>query len=250
MSNLVRGLVATSTMKDPTEVAVLECLADHANDYGESCFAGIPRIAKLVRRSERMVIRVIQQLEEDGWLSRVVGNGAGNLTQYTLNVDKLKGCQDVTLLPRSKKSKRVTPAQQRVTPETQKGDTGDTAYKEGTLFNSKSNSIPPNPPQAGGGGSIDSAVAQVSSALGITNRRTKRLLRDGIALAAEKGELPPTIALEMIAAWNRQAANGPLLHRKFGIKNFFSDGIWRDEDRWLWNEELLRLRAGASAGSR
>ena len=68
MSIPLMSLVWTSTMLDPTEVSVLGCLASHANDYGESCFAGMPRIAGLTRLSVRQLRRVLQKLEVAGWL--------------------------------------------------------------------------------------------------------------------------------------------------------------------------------------
>lgn len=102
---------------------------------------------------------------------------------------------------------------------------------------------------AAGGTLVEHAVDQVCSALGIANHRMYSLLRCVISLAAEKGDPPASVALAMIAAWNKQNREGALLHRRFGLRKFFGEGIWRDENRWLWNEELLRQRAGASAGS-
>ena len=110
----------------------------------------------------------------------------------------------------------------------------------------------PLPPSRGEGegeeNAVERAVDQVFSALGIANRRLRRLVRATIELEAEKGEPSPTTALAMIAAWNRQAAMGHLLHRKYGLRKFFGEGIWRNERRWLWNEELLRQQAQASVG--
>lgn len=93
------------------------------------------------------------------------------------------------------------------------------------------------------------AVDQVCSAIGLANRRKRRLIRDVILLESEKGELPPTIALAMIAAWNDQAKSGPLLAAKYGVTKFFGEGIWKDKDRWHWNEQLLREQAQARVGS-
>jgi hypothetical protein len=246
------GLVWTSTMRDATEVAVLSCLASHANDEGESCFAGIPRIARIVRRSERTVQRTIEDLEKAGWLLVLRGDGAGNFTRYEIVVEQLKGCQDVTLLRRSK---RVTSVQERVTLAPEKGDIGDSTILKETLEETKANKTPPNPPQAGERvieiptPALDRGADQVMCALGLAKPRLRKRIRAVIALEAEKGEPPPTIALDMIAAWREQARLGHLLHRKYGIMNFFELGIWKDKNSWLWNEELLRQRAQASVGS-
>ena len=237
-------------MKDATEVAVLSCLASHANDDGESCFAGIPRIAKLVRRSERTVQRTLDALEAAGWLTVLRGDGAGNFTRYEISVEQLKGCQDVTLL---RKAKRVTLAQERVTLTTQKGDIGDTLILKGNVSETKANGTPPRPLASEGGrglkNALNYAVDQVCSALAVTNRRKHKLLRDVIALEAEKGDPPATIALAMIAAWNAQAVNSPVLRVKLGLARFFGEGIWKDGRRWHWDEEQLRRNGQASVGS-
>lgn len=199
------ALVWTSTMKDATEVEVLSRLASHANEDGESCFAGVPRIAKLVRRSERTVQRTIESLERDGWLSVVRGGGAGNLTQYLINVEKLKGCQDVTLLS---KPKRVTLAQKRVTLATKKGDIGAAPPIEGNVFKRKSKQTPPNPPPAGGAkltsdpnaDELDAATERLIEAFGLTRRRDRRRLRAQVEALSARGEPPAAVADAMIAA--------------------------------------------------
>jgi hypothetical protein len=109
-------------MKDATQVQILNYLANCADDDGGNCFPGMPRIARMARCSERTVIRVIAQLEKDGWISVARGSGRSpkqarpgeNRSQFQISVAKLKGCQDVTLSPRSK----------RVTSAPPKGDTG------------------------------------------------------------------------------------------------------------------------------
>jgi helix-turn-helix protein len=200
VSNLVVPLVWTSTMRDPTEVAVLACVASHCNDFGEGCFAGIPRIAKMVRRSERTVQRTLQDLEAAGWLKVDRGTGSGNFTYYTVNVDRLKGCQDVTLQPRNK---RVTPATQRVTSATQKGDIGDAPLKEGNIrANTKANNTPQTP-LAGGADqmnskALDDATERAMEGLGFTRRRDRRRLRAEIERLSVRGEPPAKVAEAMI----------------------------------------------------
>lgn len=244
-------------MRDATEVAVLSCLASHANEDGQSCFAGVPRIAKLVRRSERTVQRTIDALEVAGWLTVRRGDGAGNLTQYEINVDMLKGCQDVTLLS---KSKRVTLAQKRVTPAPKKGDIGDLPLFEGNVVKQKASVTPPNPlvtegaeeRQSAKREQVEDAISQVCSALGISNPRKRKVIGRAIELEAEKGEQPPSTALAMIAALRRKAELSGLL-RPCGLDKFLGDGLWLDEDRWYWDKDALRedrRRVEAGVGMR
>jgi hypothetical protein len=148
-------------MTDPSEVSVLSILASHANDEGDSCFAGIPRIAKMARRSERTVTRILAKLEKDGWLTAERGDGAGHKTQYHIDVEKLKGCQDVTLLGKRKVT-QIRPSEDVVKGDmvTEKGDMvtekGDTSDKPphpligGTLkANVKANNTPLPPAERG-----------------------------------------------------------------------------------------------------
>ena len=106
-----------------------------------------------------------------------------------------------------------------------------------------------NHPADGAQAQLEDAVDQVCVARGISNRRKRRLVREALELAGARGESPPDAAQAMIAALNRQDDVGHLLHRKFGLEKFIGTGIWRDENRWLWNEELLRDRAAASVGT-
>jgi len=219
-------------MKDPTEVAVLSCLASHANDSGESCFAGVPRVAALVRRSERTVTRTLDALQKAGWLEIVRGNGSGNLSRYRINAEKLEGCQDVTLRPKQ----RVTLAQKRVTPATKKGDMGDNPPHPllgRNVVKQKANEKPPQPPacpprrvksprrgpRSGGGpeaatpgrsanataAELDAATEQAMLACGLTRFRDRRRLRAQIEALAERGE-PPALAAQVIVDEHRKPA--------------------------------------------
>ena len=247
--------------ENANEVAVLVCLANFADDDGGNCFPGVRRIARMTRYSERTVIRVLARLERDGWM-RILqrGNGAGNTSEYLIDAEHLrdgveKGCHGVTL---SKSQKRVTTA-------TKKGDNGN---KKGDIDDNPPHplfgrsviepSVDPSPPSplAGEGvaareRAIELAVDQVCSALGIANRRKRRLLGRVIELEAEKGELPPTTALAMIAAARRKAEMGHLL-RPCGLDKFFGEGIWRDERAWFWDHDAIRevkRKAEARTGS-
>jgi len=107
------ALVWGSTLRDRTQIDVLNYLANCGNDEGGNCFPGIPRIARFVRCSERTVIRTITVLERLGFIRVFRGDGRGNFTEFLINVDKLKECQDVTL----------SGARKRMTTTTKKGDT-------------------------------------------------------------------------------------------------------------------------------
>jgi hypothetical protein len=100
-------------------------------------------------------------------------------------------------------------------------------------------------------GGVERAVDQVCSALGIANHRKRKLLRAAILLAAEKGEPPPTIALEMIAAVRDQDEAHAMrrLRFKYGLRTFFGDGIWRDRNRWAWDVGEIKLQSEARVGS-
>jgi hypothetical protein len=113
----------------------------------------------------------------------------------------------------------------------------------------------PQPPQAGASEfnlALERSVDQVCSALGITNRRKRKPVRYAIATAAEKGELPATLALEMIAAVRDQDRLHleRALKFKFGFEKFIGLGIWRDRDRWAWDTAELKLQSEARMGTR
>jgi len=101
--------------EDATECQILGCLANHCDDDGRSCFPSIARIARMSRRSERTVIRVVAALEEGGWIEVERGAGRGQMSQYAINVAKLKGCHGVTL----------SGFPEKVTLTTEKGDIDD-----------------------------------------------------------------------------------------------------------------------------
>lgn len=86
---------------------------------------------------------------------------------------------------------------------------------------------------------VEHAISQVCSALGISNPRKRKLFGRAIELEAEKGEFPPTTALAMIAALRRKAELSHLL-RPCSLDVFIGLGIWRDEDRWPWDNRAIR----------
>lgn len=86
---------------------------------------------------------------------------------------------------------------------------------------------------------VELAVDQVMNALAIANRRKRRLLQDVILLESEKGEPPQSVALAMIAAWQKKAKFGHVLY-PCRFERFFGDGIWRDDRQWPWDKQALR----------
>lgn len=261
---------------DPTLTNVLVVLGNSADDNGENCFPGNALIARRTRYSERTVIRAIVELERQGWIT-VLQRGGGRPkrgarkhelaeyhTQYRINVSRLKGCQSVTVL---ELAERVTPATRKGDRVPGKGDTDDNPPHPlfGRTVREPSLNRSPQPPTASRpqgvmkfpsddpAERVSSATDQVCSALGIgeEQRRKRRMVRGAIRLAAEKGELPATIALDMIAAVRDQDEEylRGRLKFKYGLAKFIGEGIWRDRDRWGWDVPAMRLQAEARAGS-
>ena len=251
---------------DQTAAGVMGVLANSADDDGTNCFPGTRLIARRARVSERTVMRAIQKLEAEGWLWVIQrGLGSGNRTEFRLNVKRLhegaertraeeaemKRCHGVTFHRRPQK---VTPAPRKGDIGARKGDIGDTPLLVLPVSDSPGEPTPPNPlPREGAREfELERAVDQVCSALGLANRRKRKLVRYAIALAAEKGELPATLALAMIAAVREQDARHLAGELKFkhSLTKFLGEGIWRDENRWGWDPAEMRRQAEARVGSR
>lgn len=261
MSAKVMGLVWDSTLEDAATVAVLLYLANCGDDDGMNAFPGVARIASRARYSERTVKRVIAQLAIDGWISIVErGGGQGHTSAYEVDVERLQQCQRVTVVKRKgtvprRAGKGATGAR--------KGAIDDNPPHPlfGRTVRETSGTITPWPPQAGVEEGLTgdlskrvlAAMEQVSSALGIEDgqRRTRRMIRDAVKRACEKGDPPATVALGMIAAVRRQAElhERSLLKFQFGLHKFLGLGIWRDESRWGWDNQEAKLQAVAKAGS-
>jgi hypothetical protein len=258
-----------SALEEPTATHVMAVLANSADDDGTNCFPGTRLIARRTRVSERTVIRTIQELEHGGWLWVVQrGLGQGNRTEYRLNVQRLhEQAEQTREEERRKRCHHVTFRSDKT--GKRKGDTGtakgDTRAAKGDIdvaplfvlpvSDPSGYPTPPNPlPREGVRElELERAVDPVCSALGIDSksRRRRRPVKAAIANAAEKGELPATIALEIIAAVRDQAKlhlEG-MVKFQFGLEKFLGLGIWRDRDRWAWDTAEMRQRAAASVGS-
>ncbi len=271
MSVRVMTDVWDSNLEGSTVVHVMQVLANEADDDGMNCFPGTRRIARRARLSERSVIRILQQLAEGEWLWVLQpGSGAGNRTEFRLNVDRLreqaeanrarerghraqkKGCHGVTLLSPSRPEKRVTTGKKKGDTHAQKGDNGDTPLYVLPVIDPQKHPLPltPLPREGGREVELDHAVAQVESALSLANRRRLRLVRRAIALEMDKGMPGATAALALIAAVRKKAELGHLL-RPCGLDRFLGDGLWKDERQWPWDKDVLReteRRRGAAIG--
>jgi hypothetical protein len=69
MSNKMMTLTWESALSK-AETSILVAIADHANDDGEGCWAGIDRIVYKTKYERRHVIRIIMELEAKGILVR------------------------------------------------------------------------------------------------------------------------------------------------------------------------------------
>jgi DNA-binding transcriptional regulator YhcF (GntR family) len=262
---------------DASECNVLVCLANHCDDNGRSCFPSIARIASMSRLSQRTVIRVIAALETGGWIAVDRGAGRGVMSQYRIDVSKLKRCHDVTLLEHPEK---VTLTTEKVILTTQKGDIDDKPPHpliRVTVSEPSRNQIPPNPPQAGGGVKcvpitalcakperldVEAAVESVMRECGFTARRLRLTIRavvsqviereDGRTDTARQFEFPEEIAVAMIDAWQRYTKQGLRLKAHMNAAKFFGEGYWMNSNSWHWDNETIREErqsAQASVGS-
>ncbi len=269
MSVRVMSDVYDSELEGATATSVMLVLANSADDDGTNCFPGTRLIARRARASERTVIRTIKYLAVEGWLWIVQrgGLGAGHRTEYRLNVNRLheqaektraeerdrryrQGCHSVTLRPGQE---RVTTGKKKGDNRARKGDIDGAPLFVLPVSDPSPLPSPPNPlPREGAREfEIERACDQVCSALGIANRRKRKPVQLAVALAAEKGELPATIALSIVAAVREQDElhlEGQLKN-KFGLEKFLGLGIWRDKNRWMWDTAEMRLQAAARVGA-
>jgi hypothetical protein len=242
-----------SALEGSTAVHVMAVLANSADDDGTNCFPGTRLIARRARVSERTVVRTIQELESQGWLWVIRrGLGAGNRTrlqeQATATRQRERCHSSVTF---SQRKRKVTPATAKGDIHARKGDIDAPPLFVLPVSDSSADPAPPAPSLPRGSErdrELDLATEQLRNALSVENGRVLRMLRRVIALAAEKGEPPATIALAMIAAVREQDA--ACLKFKFGLRKFFGEGIWRDKNRWAWDVERARREAEARVGSR
>lgn len=69
-----------------TQKLVALVLKSHMNNDNGECFPSQKTLAAMCSIKEKTVQRATDALEEAGFIERVVGNGRGKHTQYTLHV--------------------------------------------------------------------------------------------------------------------------------------------------------------------
>jgi hypothetical protein len=255
---------------NPAAKELLALVIDEANADGLA-FVGLDRLVFLTELKKRTVFRVLQVFELIGLVSRTEALLKGHLLPaFQVDLEKLGGdlrqpyavaYSSVQKKPfgQRRSDTRRTVAATRKSVAATSGSVAATLPPH-PLIGGPSVvpflSHTPQPPQAGASvlflDPLDAATDQVCSALGIANRRKRRPVKLAIALAAEKGDLPATIALEMIAAVRDQDKlhlDGALKF-KYGLTKFLGEGIWRDRDRWAWDTAELKQQAAARIGSR
>lgn len=123
-----------------SKLILMVALANYRNDQSGKCCPSTATLAKDVRVTERQVVRLLRELEEEEYISVLKhGDGRGNTTNYHINLEKLSSEKgdicDITLKERvtsaspfdDKKDdmpdgKRVTSAPERMTFSAKKDD--------------------------------------------------------------------------------------------------------------------------------
>lgn len=261
-----------------TAKSVLVHLADEADATDGVAFSRLERIAELTEVKKRTVLRILSVFEAIGLLQRTEAMLHGKMRPaLQLNLAMLGGDlrAEFAAAYQGAMGKEAPPArndrQRDAGAAGCRSDTGkcrsDTpksvaatresvaATRESVAATQPPNPhkgvprcvpvcpTPPTPPLPREGEKereLARATEQVVSALGLRKRK-RRLIAEQLALEAEKGEVPATAALAMIAAFRRQAEMSHLL-LPCGVDKFFGDGIWRDERRWFWDKQALRDR--------
>ncbi len=253
-----------------TEKLVAMILADSHQDKAKAyTFPAVATIAADAVMDERVCRRILGALERKGVIfrERAERQGRGQMTYYRFPA--LDGEAKTQLQKGDTMSSFFSG--ERGTEGGPKGDKNGVAYKEEQKQEQKQKQLPLIPSlhegsapvqatraaalspssaaQSSRSAAIDRALEQIANALSITRRRTLREIRKQIALEADKGEPPATIALEMIAAFRKQSENEHQLRAHYGPEKFFGLGIWKDTRRWYWDQARIEQLAGASVGS-
>lgn len=251
-----------------TAKSVLVLIVDEANAEGLA-FVGLDRVATLTEINKRTTLRMIQVFGAIDLVNRTEATLKGKLMPaFQVNLARL----GLNLAAEFNAAYRSSTGRFPECLRDADGSVSETCRGVSETRRGVSETLPPHPligrsplvpfvsptplpPQAGASvlflDPLAGATDQVCSALGIANRRKRRPVRLAIELAAEKGDLPATIALEMIAAvrdQDRLHLEGALKF-KFGLDKFFGMGIWRNRDRWAWDTAALRLQGEARVGT-
>lgn len=260
-----------------TAKSVLVLIVDEANAEGLA-FVGLDRVATLTEIDKRTTMRIVEVFGVIDLVNRTEASLKGKvLPAFQVNLARLGLDLSAPFVRAYRMAQKKCPgcgrsAQFCTCLRDTRAGVSETRRSVSETSSSVSETFPPHPlkggplvfpfvsptpqpPQAGASEfnlALERSVDQVCSALGISNRRKRKPVRYAIAMAAEKGELPATIALELIAAvrdQDRLHLEGALKF-KHGFEKFIGLGIWRDRDRWLWDTAKLELQAAARVGSR
>lgn len=239
-------------------------LADsHQDRANRRTYPSVVNMAEDGMMSVRQFQRLLTSLETKGVIRREYpqAQGSGRMTYYFFPAlddakEAEKGCQNVTLFDEEK-----TPQQGAFfgakgdRKDDGKGDKNRTLYMSNKSNKSNKNQSPVVPASGDDeGAAINRAMEQVCSALDIpgNQRRRRRMIASAVKRACEKGDTPPAVALAMIEASKLQDLlylQGQLKY-KCGLERFIGGGIWRDEDRWGWDPQAMRMQAQARVGMR
>jgi len=112
-----------------SELITMLALANFRNDKDGKCCPSTATLADTVRVTERQIIRILKQLELDGFIAITRGNGRGKLNQYDVNLSRLRqekgdiqGQERVTPMSPFNGEKGDIQGQERVTFSALKGD--------------------------------------------------------------------------------------------------------------------------------
>jgi MarR-like DNA-binding transcriptional regulator SgrR of sgrS sRNA len=63
---------------------LLQALAFHCH-HTNSCYPSVPRLARMIRRTERQTQTLLRRLEKTGYITTIVRRGRGHSNLYTIN---------------------------------------------------------------------------------------------------------------------------------------------------------------------
>lgn len=257
---------------DPIENAVLLALANHCNDEGQNCYPGITRIAHMVRRSPRTVMRAIQSLEDTQWIKvrRDFLGPRHNGNAYEVNVEKITKSkhyylstrghkppvyEDLHMTERHVSGRHVSG--RHVTASAFTHDSGDNPPAPPIRSNRHRTNTPPSP--LSGGGQVlelpaariaqfdhtEDAIALVCTELGITNRRVKESMREPLLLWKRRNDASAyDAASAMVSAYRDYIGDPRRVGKPMPLTTFFTQGHWLDPASWqfLAIDDLQRRR--------
>lgn len=272
------GMVFEAGPAEATQRFVLLAIADNCDDSGFA-FPGVELLAAKSCQTERNVLRILQALEVDGWLAikrrswgikkrgnsyqmnlaRLKKSVSGRATQTSGDKMSLHESGEADSIgaaePSGDKLSCEQPAVQiasrgdirpvhQVTNSSSRGDKSSIPIRKNHQEPSE-RTLTPLPPQAG------AALAKVKRECGISNPRLERVLGDAMTAELDRADAPEggwgegdfaVVADRMVQAHRMLAKVGGngLLFRRPKVREFFGEGLWRDDGLWPWNEVALR----------